>query len=214
MIKIKNGFFALASTILCILILGCTTIPEDMSYGPTGGGSASLLVDQYQIGVDDRVLVSVWKNPDLSVEVPVRPDGRISIPLAGEVVAGGRAPEDVAKDITERLSAFIRDPQVSVILVELRSHEYLSRVRVSGAVVNPVSVPYRQGMTVLDLILAAGGLSEFAAGNSAKLYRQATSGATAQAVPIELGDILNAGDMKTNFALEPGDIITVPERFF
>src|SRR5690606_2241654 len=112
---------------------------------------------------DDMVSVTVWRNDDLNVVVPVRPDGRISVPLIGDVAAGGRTPLEVADDIEERLSAYVRDPQVAVILTELRSHEYLSRVRVTGAVRDPVSLAYRQGMTVLDAVLAAGGPTEFAA---------------------------------------------------
>lgn len=171
-----------------------------------------LLVDEYRIGVDDLVQVTVWKNPDLSVTVPVRPDGKISMPLAGEVDAGGRTPQEVAAQITDKLSHYIRDPQVAVILTELRSHEFLSRVRVSGAVREPASMPYRQGMTVLDLVLEAGGLNDFAAGNSAKLYRQSNDGMVA--IPIELADILHDGAVETNYAIEPGDILTVPERLF
>src|SRR5262249_12685401 len=119
-------------------------------------------VDAYHIGVDDLLQVSVWRNPELSVTVPVRPDGRISLPLVGDVVAGGRTAEQVAADVKEHLAAYIRDPQVAVILTELRSHEYLSRVRVTGAVRQPVSIAFRQGMTVLDAVLAAGGLPDFA----------------------------------------------------
>src|SRR5438094_717152 len=106
-----------------------------------------LPVETYHIGVDDRLQVSVWRNPDLSATVPVRPDGKISLPLVGDVAAGGRTAEDVAADVKERLATFIRDPQVAVILTELRSNEYLSRVRVTGAVRQPVSITYRQGMT-------------------------------------------------------------------
>lgn len=127
-------------------------------------------------------------------------------------MAGGKTPEMVAADITQKLSAYVRDPQVAVILVELRSHEYLLRVRVSGAVQAPASFRYRQGMTVLDLILEAGGLNEFASGNSAKLYRQTEQGIVT--IPINASDILKSGKMETNIAVEPGDILTVPERMF
>lgn len=197
-----------------VLLSACSSVPENVSYGPARNASPVLLVDEYLIGVDDQILVSVWKNPDLSTTVPVRPDGRISLPLVGEVVAGGRAPEAVAAEVTERLSTFIRDPQVAVILTDLRSHEYLSRVRVSGAVTSPVSLPFRQGMTVLDLVLEAGGLTDFAAGNGAKLHRRARDGSEAHIIPVKLENILEDGEMRTNFALEPGDIITVPERLF
>jgi len=128
------------------------------------------------------------------------------------VVAGGMAPVDVAKDITQKLSKFIKDPQVAVILVNLESHEFLSRVRVTGAVRNPLSLKYRQGMTVLDVVLEAGGLNEFASANNAKLFRRKNG--QVRTIKINIGDILNDGDMTTNIAMEPGDIISIPERVF
>ncbi|MCG6118433.1 MAG: polysaccharide biosynthesis/export family protein [Aquimonas sp.] len=167
--------------------------------------------DLYKIGVDDRLQISVWRNPELSVTVPVRPDGRISVPLIGDVSAGGRAPEEVARDIEEQLATYIRDPKVAVILTELRSHEFISRVRVTGAVRTPVSIPHRQGMTVLDAVLQAGGINDFAAPNRARLFRKGASGDT-ETINIRLGAILGGGDLGTNLAVEPGDVITVPER--
>jgi polysaccharide biosynthesis/export protein len=200
------------AVVMVLLLSACGSMPKSTDYAPARNTNPLVLVDEYRIGVDDIVQVTVWKNPDLSVTVPVRPDGRISMPLVGEVVAGGKTPEVVAAAIREKLSAYIRDPQVAVILTELRSHEFLSRVRVSGAVREPASMPYRQGMTVLDLVLEAGGLNDFAAGNNARLYRQSNDGMVA--IPIELADILNHGQVETNYAIEPGDILTVPERLF
>lgn len=168
------------------------------------------VVDAYQIGVDDIVQVSVWRNPELGITVPVRPDGMISVPLVGDVAAGGRAPDEVAKDIQTKLAAYVRDPQVAVILTELRSHEYLSRVRVTGAVRTPVSIPYRPGMTVLDAVLAAGGVTEFAAADRSNLYRKGAD--ATQSYQVRLDSILNRGDLSTNFTVAPGDVITVPER--
>ena len=167
-------------------------------------------VSEYLIGVDDLVQVSVWRNPELGITAPVRPDGKISVPLVGDVLAGGRTPSVVAKDIQDRLGAYVRDPQVAVILTDLRSHEYLSRVRVTGAVRQPVSIPFRQGMTVLDAVLAAGGLTNFAASDRAELYRQTTDGT--RSYKVSLDQILNHGDLSTNFPVAPGDVITVPER--
>lgn len=164
----------------------------------------------YRIGVDDQLQVAVWRNPELSVSVPVRPDGRISVPLIGDVLAGGRSPEEVARDIEEQLAAYIRDPKVAVILTELRSHEFISRVRVTGAVRTPISIPHRQGMTVLDAVLQAGGVNEFAAANRTRLYRRL--GESTQALPVRLGAILGSGDLDTNLEVRPGDVITVPER--
>ncbi|VAW73191.1 hypothetical protein MNBD_GAMMA15-625 [hydrothermal vent metagenome] len=170
------------------------------------------VAEEYRIGVDDVVQVTVWKNPDLSVSMPVRPDGRISIPLIGDIIAGGKTAEQVAAEVREGLSKYVRDPNVTVILTQLHNNEYLSRVRVTGAVVTPTSLPYRNGMTVLDAVLASGGINEFASPNSAKLYRR-DEGRTA-VYDVKLGGILNSGDLETNFELLPGDIITVPERLF
>ena len=172
----------------------------------------SNLVEQYYIGVDDVVAVNVWKNPDLSITVPVRPDGKISVPLAGEILAGGKTPLQVSEDITKKLSKYIRDPQVSVILDQLRSHEFLSRIRVTGAVRTPISINFRQGMTVLDIVLEAGGLNEFASANNTKLFRKVDG--SHKAIDIYLADILFDGDMKTNISVQPGDILSIPERSF
>jgi polysaccharide biosynthesis/export protein len=166
----------------------------------------------YKIGVDDRVQVSVWRNPDLSVIVPVRPDGMISVPLIGDVQAGGKSATDLAADVKQKLALYIRDPNVTIIITELRSHEFLSRVRVTGAVRTPRSTQYRQGMTVVDAVLEAGGLNDFASPNSTKLYR--TVDGKTKVYAIELGGILNSGKLETNMKLFPGDVIAVPERLF
>ena len=166
----------------------------------------------YYIGVDDVLQVNVWRNPDLSVTVPVRPDGKISVPLIGDVQAGGKVPMDVASEVRKSLTKYIREPQVTVILTELRSHEFVSRVRVTGAVQSPASLPYRQGMTVLDAVLQAGGLNEFASANSGKLYRKSKE--KTNQYSLYLKDILHSGELETNYELMPGDIISVPERLF
>ncbi|HRA36959.1 MAG TPA: polysaccharide biosynthesis/export family protein [Pseudomonadota bacterium] len=183
------------------------------AFGQAADNQVSAFTDEYRIGVDDIVQVSVWRNPELSVTVPVRPDGRISVPLIGDVMAGGRTSQEVAQSIEERLATYVRDPKVAVILTDLRSHEFISRVRVTGAVQQPVSVPYRQGMSVLDAVLAAGGTNEFAAADRTRLYRRSASGAT-QTLEVKLGRILKSGDLETNYPVQPGDVITVPERAF
>lgn len=201
--------FALVG-ILALLVGGCAgTRPDDVAEAP-GGFAAS--EGAYKIGVDDRVQVSVWRNPELTVTVPVRPDGMISVPLIGDVQAGGLTATQVAELIKKKLSSYIREPSVAVILTELRSHEYLSRVRVTGAVRTPRSIPHRQGMTVLDVVLEAGGANEFAAPNRTKLYRKQKD--KAEIFDVELGDILNKGRLDTNFLLYPGDVVTIPERIF
>ena len=204
-----NRLLAGLAAIACTLMLsGCASGSAGSKEAPPPQTSPA--VDAYQIGVDDIVQVSVWRNPELGITVPVRPDGMISVPLVGDVAAGGRRPDDVAKDIQTKLAAYVRDPHVAVILTELRSHEYLSRVRVSGAVRTPVSIPYRPGMTVLDAVLAAGGVTEFAAADRSNLYRKGTE--STQSYQVRLDRILNRGDLSTNFTVAPGDVITVPER--
>ncbi|WP_255505451.1 XrtA/PEP-CTERM system exopolysaccharide export protein [Alkalisalibacterium limincola] len=181
---------------------------QEGSANSTVGG---ITTDEYHIGVDDMVQVEVWRNPELSVTVPVRPDGMISVPLIGDVSAGGRSAQDVARDIEQQLAEYVREPKVAVILTELRSHEFLSRVRVTGAVNRPVSLPYRQGMTVLDAVLEAGGVNDFAAAGRTRLYRKDNGGAT-RSLPVNLQRILRRGDLETNIEVQPGDVITVPER--
>ena len=205
---------ALATTIvlsLLLLLTACSTTPavQDMPHF----NSDKEAVKAYRIGVDDQLQINVWDNPQLNVNEPVLPDGKISVPLFGDVQAGGRTPEEVAKDIKDRLKAYVRDPQVVVIVTDLRSHQYLLRVRVTGAVRTPVSLPYRQGMTVLDAVLAAGGTTEFANANDTMLYRKNQSGEV-KSYPVHLGNILQQGRLKTDYPLEPGDIITVPMRSF
>jgi polysaccharide export outer membrane protein len=192
-----------------LLLLLCAA----QALGQAAVDPVSAFTDEYRIGVDDIVQVSVWRNPELSVTVPVRPDGRISVPLIGDVMAGGRTSQEVAQSIEERLATYVRDPKVAVILTDLRSHEFISRVRVTGAVQQPVSVPYRQGMSVLDAVLAAGGTNEFAAADRTRLYRRSANGAT-QTLEVKLGRILKSGDLETNYPVQPGDVITVPERAF
>jgi polysaccharide export outer membrane protein len=136
----------------------------------------------------------------------------ISVPLVGDVAAGGRTPSEVSKDIQEKLATYVRDPQVAVILTDLRSHEYLSRVRVTGAVRQPISIPFRPGMTVLDAVLAAGGVTEFAAADRSDLYRKNAD--ETHTYPVRLDRILGRGDLSTNYPVSPGDVITVPERTF
>lgn len=167
-------------------------------------------VDQYILGPTDVVQVSVWRNEDLSIAVPVRPDGKISVPLVGDVQASGRAPEELAASIRSSLAEYIREPQVSVVVTSMGSHEFTDRVRVTGAVRQPISIPHRSGMTVLDIFLSAGGANEFASLNNSMLYRQ-TQGEVV-AIPIRLDDILNKGMVETNYSMRPGDILTIPER--
>jgi polysaccharide export outer membrane protein len=164
------------------------------------------------MSIGDQVQVSVWKNPELSVTVPVRPDGKITVPLVGDVVAAGREPEELAADISSKLGNYIKNPNVTVILGNLQGHEFLSRIRVTGSVGSDTSMPYQQGMTVLDAVLEAGSLDIYADGNSTKVHRRTADGAASY--DIRLKDIMEDGDMTTNILLLPGDVVSVPERRF
>ena len=195
---------------LALLLGACASVSN--SGAPPKIDPAVPAVSVYRIGVDDILQISVWHNPDLDAKVPVRPDGMISVPLIGDVEAGGKTPAEVSAEIADKLKTYVRDPQVAVILTELRSHEYLSRVRVTGAVRQPISVPYRQGMTMLDAVLAAGGTTDFAAADRTELYRK--EGDATRAYAVHLDDILKKGDLGTNYPAQPGDVITVPERVF
>lgn len=197
----------LVVVLLWLLLAGCASSGYSSAGAPPAGNP---MAEAYRIGVDDRVQVSVWGSPELGVTAPVRPDGMISVPLLGDVKAGGRAPSEVAREIEVKLADYVKSPQVAVILTELRSHEYLSRVRVTGAVRQPISIPYRQGMTVLDAVLAAGGVTEFAAADRSSLYRKSGDGTASYQVHLQ--KILNSGDLSTNFNVAPGDVITVAER--
>ena len=193
------------------LLAGCAGEPRlpDASQTPD---SPSVLVDVYKMAVGDQVQIDVWKNPELSVSAPVRPDGKISLPLAGDVMAVGKTPEQLAKDIELLLATYVKNPNVTVILTSLQGHAFLSRIRITGAVTQNISLDYHQGMTVLDAVLEAGSITEFADGNDTKLHRRIGEGDVTY--DIRLKDIMQKGDMTTNVLLLPGDVITVPERLF
>ena len=199
-----------------LLLLGaCSSTPTPPPTGPHGKSvdpTEAGLMKSYRIGVGDKLSVNVWKNPSLSVVVTVLPDGTISVPLAGDVKAAGETTESLAAKVATVLSNYIRQPKVTVSVSSAASSEYLQRVRVTGAVNSPLSVPYRRGMTVLDMVLQAGGLTPFASPNKSMLYRE--EGGKLHAYPVHLYDILNKGQLDTNYKLLPGDILTVPQKSF
>ena len=199
--------------VLVVAVLSaCSSAPKVIPDELKPDQSSVSETPSYRIGPGDIVNISVWKNPDLSVEVPVRPDGYISVPLIGDVLASGNRPEDVAADVESKLEKYIRSPKASVIVSKLVSHEFLSRVRVVGAVQAPKSIAYRQGMTILDLVLEAGGVSEFAQPDLSQLHRKTDQGV--QSYPVYLERILNKGQLESNYELMPGDVVSIPERRF
>ncbi|GAB2190233.1 XrtA/PEP-CTERM system exopolysaccharide export protein [Sessilibacter sp. MAH2] len=200
------SFLVIASA---ILISACASKSEFPT--PPISETTKTLVD-YQIGIGDQLSVSVWRNPDLSVSVPVRPDGKISVPLAGDLVASDKTPSQLAQDITDQLTNYLKNPQVTVIVSDPSSVDFQRRVRITGAVNSPLSIPYRDGMTVLDIVLLANGLNDFAAPKKAKLYRRTEQGV--QTYPVNLDDLLFKGKLETNYFLQPSDVLSVPERLF
>ncbi len=169
--------------------------------------------EDYVIGPLDELEIFVWRNPELGAKVQVRPDGRITTPLITDMPAVGKTPKMLADDITLQLSQYIQDPLVSVIVKKF-SGTYSQQVRVIGATEKPASLPYRANMTLLDAMIAVGGLSEYAAGNRAKLIRFDKASGKQKEYSIRLGDLLRKGDSKANVMLMPGDVIIIPESSF
>lgn len=169
--------------------------------------AASVVGSEYIIGPGDSLQIFVWRNAELSATVPVRPDGKISTPLVEDMIAVGKTPSKLARDIEAVLADYIRTPQVNVIVTNAVST--FSQVRVLGQVITPQAVPYREGMTVLDAILAVGGLGEFAAGNRGKIVRVVEG--KKQEIKVRISDLVNKGDVSQNLPLNPGDVLVVPE---
>ena len=172
--------------------------------------AAAAVAPDYIIGPGDTIQVFVWRNPELTVTVPVRPDGKISTPLVEDMVAVGKNPTTLARNIEKVLAEYVKSPQVNVIVTVPTSA--FSQVKIIGQVLRPQSLPFREGMTVLDAVLAVGGLNTYAAGNRARLIR--TEDGKQKTVPIRIGSLVNGGDMKHNLPLRPGDVLIVPEARF
>lgn len=192
--------------ILGLLITACTGLPSSSEMPP----ASDLEPEPYEIGVGDTVSIHVWRNPELGQSIVVRPDGFISMPLMGDVKAEGKKPEVLASEISTTLGEFIRTPEVTVMVTNPLSKEFRNRIRVTGQVASPQSVAFQPGMTVLDVVLMAGGITDFAADSRAVLHRQING--EYQSFGLDLEAILIDGDMRTNHALQPGDVISVPRK--
>jgi polysaccharide export outer membrane protein len=169
--------------------------------------------EEYVIGPLDELTVFVWRNPELGASVQVRPDGRITTPLITDMPAVGKTPSMLAEDIKLQLSQYIQDPLVSVIVNKFAG-TFSQQVRIVGATEKPASIPYRANMTLLDAMIAVGGLSEFAAGNRARLIRFDKQSGRQKEFAVKLGDLLKKGDSRANVMLNPGDVIIIPESMF
>jgi polysaccharide export outer membrane protein len=165
----------------------------------------------YIIGPGDQVQVFVWQNPDLSVTVPVRPDGKISTPLVEDLVAVGKTPSQLAREMEKALAEYIRSPQVNIIVTNAVST--FSQIKVIGEVTSPQALPYREGLTALDAVLAVGGLTQFASGNRAKIVRKGPDGKET-VIKVRLDALVRKGKVSENVALRPGDVLIVPASVF
>jgi polysaccharide biosynthesis/export protein len=194
------------------MVGGCANAQEPAKTPVPGPDAPSLPANStdYIIGPGDTLQIFVWRNPELTVSVPVRPDGKISTPLVENMVAIGKSPSQLARDIETVLSEFVRSPQVNVIVSQALSS--FSSVKVVGQVRTPQTLPFRQGLRVLDVVLASGGLTEFAAPARAKIVRQA--GDKQSEIKVHLGKLMNKGDLSQNHELKPGDVLIVPQSMF
>lgn len=206
---IRHSSISAALAFLAIFMSGCG-----------GGGGHTISADEvgaqqqeddYVIGPGDGLQVFVWGHEDLTSEVQVRPDGGISTPLVEDLRAAGRTPTELARAVEERLSEYVRSPTVTVIVQQFVG-EYARQIRVVGQATEPQALNYRNGMTLLDVMIQVGGLSEFAAGNRAKVVRRQDGEEVS--IRVRVDDLLNDGDMEQNIRMLPGDVLIIPEAIF
>jgi len=191
---------------LCgFLVAGCASL--DLPPAPTQAATADY---NYIIGAGDNVNIVVWRNPELSGSYPVRPDGKISAPLVEELVAQGKTSVELARDVEKKLSTYVRDPVVTVIVTGFVG-PYSEQIRVVGEAARPLFLPYKQKMTLLDVMIAVGGLTDFADGNRAIIQR--TSDGNKQ-YAVRLKDLIKRGDLSANVEMRPGDILIIPQGLF
>jgi polysaccharide biosynthesis/export protein len=193
--------------VLPILLAACGTTGRGFPAAPQTVDAPSL---RYKIGPLDTLNVVVWRNPELSSVVTVRPDGFVSIPLVEDLQAAGRNPSDLSREIEKSLAKLIRDPVVSVVVTSFQGI-YSEQVRIVGEAARPQSVAYRRNMTILDVMIQAGGMTDFADGNGAVLIRGSEGG---KQYSLRLKDLLKRGDISANAAVMPGDIVIVPQSWF
>jgi polysaccharide export outer membrane protein len=191
-----------------LVLAACTnSLPSAETLPPAAPADTA----NYRIGPGDVLNVFVWHNTDLSAQMPVRPDGRISLPLIGDIVAAGSTPTDLAAQIQDKLKSYVKDPLVTVIPTQFVGL-FTRQVRVIGEAVQPRAIPYSASMTALDVMIAVGGLTKYADGNRAVLVR-AINGKQ-QSYQVHLDSLVRDGDVSQNVALQPGDILIIPQRFF
>ena len=192
-----------------IAVFGCANL-ETLPTAPIMDEKGAAQTE-YRIGSDDQLNIFVWRNPELSRAVAVRPDGKISVPLIEDLQATGKTPTQLARDVEKALSRFIQDPIVTVIVTGFVG-SLQDRVRIVGEATRPQALPYRSTMTLLDVMVSVGGITDFAAGNRATLTRVVNS--KQKTYSIRLDDLLRDGDLTANVKVLPGDVIVVPEAWF
>lgn len=213
----KNPLEFMRSVVIAaaaVLIAGCGSIGlggEKLTAAPATPEDAVAAAPDYLIGPLDQLEIFVWRAPELSTDVTVRPDGRISTPLVEDMVASGKTPSQLASDLEESLATYVKAPEVTVIVSNFSS-TFDQQVRVLGEAQQPIALPYQAGMTVLDVMVSVGGLTEFAAGNRAVLIRG--QGAERNSYRLHLDDLLRKGDISANVPVLPGDVILIPESVF
>jgi polysaccharide biosynthesis/export protein len=204
-VGIERGIRCVAAVVMLGALLACSSTKY-----PAAPSVAATPDHKYLIGPLDNLNIIVWRNPELSLTVPVRPDGRISTPLVEDLVAQGRNPTDLARDIEKVLSKYTRDPVVTVIVTSFVGASS-EQIRVIGEATRPAAIPYRQNMTLLDVMIAVGGLTDFADGNGAVLVRSKDEG---KSYGVRLRDLVKRGDISANVEVRPGDVLIIPQGWF
>jgi polysaccharide export outer membrane protein len=203
-------FLVLGAMALWVLVATMQFTAIAAQPAPVAPASDAGVPADYRIGPGDTLKVYVFQNEELSTTVPVRPDGKISTPLVEDMIAVGKSPSQLARDIEKSLAEYVKTPKVNVVVMVAAS--VFSQVKVIGQVKIPQALPYRDGMTVLDAVLAVGGLGQFAAGNRSHIVR--TENGKQLEIKVKLDALVNSGDMKQNLLLKPGDVLVVPETRF
>lgn len=213
MINLLEFFRSVVLAGAALVLAGCGSmgLGGEMSAAPATPEDMVAQSPDYLIGPLDKLEIFVWRAPELSTNVTVRPDGRISTPLVEDMVASGKTPSQLANDLEKSLATYVKSPEVTVIVSDFSS-TFDQQVRVLGEAQQPIALPYQAGMTVLDVMVAVGGLTEFAAGNRAVLIRG--QGAERNSYRLRLDDLLRKGNISANVPVLPGDVILIPESIF
>lgn len=204
-----RSWFRWFGLVLALFVAGCANKPQVQTADLAP--ETPSYKHEYRIGPGDNVIISVWRHPEVSLTVPVRPDGKITTPLVEDLPASGKTGTELARDIEKALAKFIQDPVVTVTVTGFVG-PYGEQIRVIGQAAKPQALAYREGMSVMDVVIAVGGLTEFAAGNKASIVR--TVGGKQHKLGVRLNDLIRDGDISANMPVRPGDILVIPESFF